>query len=56
MVGNDEKFLILYILMLNDMLVRSPVAVGCTIKLRWLSLDTLLWTVKCDYLKPCYSV
>jgi len=37
-------------------LVRSPVALGCTIKLWWLSLDTLLWTVKCDYLEPCYSV
>jgi len=32
MVGNDKKFLFLYILMLNDVLVRSPVAVGCNIK------------------------
>jgi len=56
MEGNSEKFFLKYILMMNDVVMRSRVAVGCTIKLRWLSLNTLLWTVKCDDLKLCYSV
>ena len=56
MVGNDEKFLFLYILMLNYLLVRSAVTVGCTITLWRPSMNTLIWTVKCDYLKLCYWV